>query len=97
MVSGPEESILHHLRHSDIDPIFGCAGQLRIVVFPRKTADSLRSGSSSGRLQQYIEENVAALNIELTTADLGEISTASPAGVTAGQRYPDAAMQAVNR
>ncbi|MGA2786998.1 MAG: aldo/keto reductase [Verrucomicrobiota bacterium] len=45
----------------------------------------------------YLEENVAALNIELTPADLKEISAAAPVRTTAGLRYPAQAMQAVNR
>jgi aryl-alcohol dehydrogenase-like predicted oxidoreductase len=45
----------------------------------------------------YLEENVAALEIELTPADLEEISAALPPGAAAGARYPDAGMKAVNR
>jgi len=37
------------------------------------------------------------LQIELTPADLEEISAAVPAGLAAGPRYPEQAMQAVNR
>jgi len=40
---------------------------------------------------------VAALNIELTPADLEEISAAVPPGAAAGMRYPEASMQSVNR
>jgi len=40
---------------------------------------------------------VAALNIELTPADLEEISAAAPPGAAAGMRYPEASMQSVNR
>jgi len=47
--------------------------------------------------RNYLEENVAALNIELTPVDLKEISAAAPPGATAGLRYPEPAMQAVNR
>ena len=47
--------------------------------------------------RKYLEENVAALNIELTPADLKEISAAAPSGAAAGTRYPEPAMQAVNR
>jgi aryl-alcohol dehydrogenase-like predicted oxidoreductase len=47
--------------------------------------------------RKYLEENTAALKIELTPADLKEISAAAPPGATAGMRYPEAAMQAVNR
>jgi aryl-alcohol dehydrogenase-like predicted oxidoreductase len=47
--------------------------------------------------RNYLEENVAALNIELTPADLEEISAATPLGAAAGARYPQASMQSVNR
>jgi aryl-alcohol dehydrogenase-like predicted oxidoreductase len=47
--------------------------------------------------RQYLEENVAALNIELTPEDREEISAAAPPGAAAGPRYPEAAMQVVNR
>jgi len=47
--------------------------------------------------RNYLEENVAALTIELTLADLKEISAAAPSGAAAGTRYPEPAMQAVNR
>jgi aryl-alcohol dehydrogenase-like predicted oxidoreductase len=47
--------------------------------------------------RKYLEENAASLNLDLTPADLKEISAAAPSGTTAGLRYPEAAMQAVNR
>ena len=45
----------------------------------------------------YLEENVAALNLELSPADRQEISAAWPPGAAAGPRYAEPAMQAVNR
>jgi aryl-alcohol dehydrogenase-like predicted oxidoreductase len=45
----------------------------------------------------YLEENVAALAIELTAGDLAELAAAAPVGTTAGARYPAASMAAVNR
>jgi aryl-alcohol dehydrogenase-like predicted oxidoreductase len=47
--------------------------------------------------RKYLEENVAALNVELTPADLKELSAAAPPGAAAGLRYPEPAMRAVNR
>jgi aryl-alcohol dehydrogenase-like predicted oxidoreductase len=47
--------------------------------------------------RKYIVENAAVLNIELTAAELKEISAAAPPGAAAGLRYPEPAMQAVNR
>ncbi len=38
---------------------------------------------------RLLEENVAALDIELDNEDLARIDTAVPHGATAGDRYPD--------
>ena len=45
----------------------------------------------------YLDENVASLQIELTAEDLAEFNRAAPAGKTAGARYPERSMAAVNR
>jgi len=47
--------------------------------------------------RKYLEENVAAVNVELTASDLKEISSAAPPGVAVGLRYPEQNMKAVNR
>jgi aryl-alcohol dehydrogenase-like predicted oxidoreductase len=43
----------------------------------------------------HLEENVGALDVELTQDDLDRLERAFPAGATAGDRYAD--MSAVNR
>ena len=43
----------------------------------------------------HLEQNLVALEIELTGAELARIGEAFPPGVTAGERYPD--MSTVNR
>jgi aryl-alcohol dehydrogenase-like predicted oxidoreductase len=45
----------------------------------------------------YLEENVAALQIELTGEDLAELNRIAPLGTTAGARYPEQSLAAVNR
>jgi aryl-alcohol dehydrogenase-like predicted oxidoreductase len=45
----------------------------------------------------YLEENMGALGITLTEGDLAQIAEVAPHGVAAGARYPERAMQAVNR
>ena len=45
----------------------------------------------------YLEENVAAQQIELSPADLDELNDAAPPGITAGARYPAPSMTALNR
>jgi len=47
--------------------------------------------------RQYLEENAAALDIALSAEDLSRISTAFPPGMTAGERYPEGMMKALNR
>ena len=47
--------------------------------------------------RKYLEENIAALDVVLTAADLAEINAAFPAGVASGARYPDSAIGSVNR
>jgi aryl-alcohol dehydrogenase-like predicted oxidoreductase len=47
--------------------------------------------------RRYLEENVAALDVEITAADLKRIDEIAPQGVAAGTRYPEAGMAAVNR
>jgi aryl-alcohol dehydrogenase-like predicted oxidoreductase len=44
---------------------------------------------------KYLEENAAAVDVELTDDDLRRIDDAAPVGVAAGERYPD--MSSVNR
>ncbi|MBE9190084.1 aldo/keto reductase [Gloeocapsopsis crepidinum LEGE 06123] len=45
--------------------------------------------------QKYLEENVAAVDITLTSAELQRIAEVAPKGVAAGDRYAD--MSSVNR
>ena len=45
----------------------------------------------------YLEENLRAVEIELTTSELREIGEALPAGMTAGDRYLAESLKAVNR
>jgi aryl-alcohol dehydrogenase-like predicted oxidoreductase len=47
--------------------------------------------------RKYLEENVAALPVKLTAADLEEINRVAPRGAVAGQRYPEHMMQLVGR
>jgi aryl-alcohol dehydrogenase-like predicted oxidoreductase len=47
--------------------------------------------------RKYLEENVAAVEIEITPEDLSLIDEIAPKGAAAGARYPEAGMSAVNR
>jgi aryl-alcohol dehydrogenase-like predicted oxidoreductase len=46
--------------------------------------------------RRYLEQNIAALEVELSPADLEEIEDVAPKGVAAGDRYPEAGMRTVN-
>ncbi len=47
--------------------------------------------------RRYLEENVGALRVRLTTADLLRIHQAVPPGAATGERYPEAGMRTVGR
>ena len=46
--------------------------------------------------RKYLEENVHALDVELTPSDLEEIDEVAPKGVAAGERYHEAGMRTIN-
>jgi aryl-alcohol dehydrogenase-like predicted oxidoreductase len=46
--------------------------------------------------RKYLEENVAAVDVKLTSDDLRKIDEAMPRGVAAGERYPEATMRLLN-
>jgi aryl-alcohol dehydrogenase-like predicted oxidoreductase len=48
------------------------------------------------RRRKYLEENVAALKVQLSAADLRRIDEAAPQGAAVGLRYPEQVMKAVN-
>ncbi len=45
----------------------------------------------------YLEENIAAVEIVLTSEDLKRIDEIAPMGVASGDRYPTNMMSSVNR
>jgi aryl-alcohol dehydrogenase-like predicted oxidoreductase len=47
--------------------------------------------------RKYLQENIGALDVNLTSADLARIEEVAPKHAFAGERYPDWAMQMVNR
>jgi aryl-alcohol dehydrogenase-like predicted oxidoreductase len=48
------------------------------------------------RRRKYLEENVAALKVQLSAADLRRIDEAAPQGAAVGLRYPEQVMKAIN-
>jgi aryl-alcohol dehydrogenase-like predicted oxidoreductase len=47
--------------------------------------------------RKYLEENVAAMQLRLSKADLARIEEVAPKGAVAGLRYPEHMMQLVGR
>ena len=47
--------------------------------------------------RKYLEENIASLEVKLTSNDLRRIGEALPRGIFAGERYPEATMHLLNR
>ena len=46
---------------------------------------------------EYLEDNLKALQVQLSKEDLLQIDQAVPLGAAKGLRYPEASMKAVNR
>ncbi|WP_432146340.1 aldo/keto reductase [Streptomyces sp. bgisy084] len=70
------------------------AGQLALAWVQHRGADVVPIPGT--RRQKYLEENLGALAIELTTEELAEIDAAAPAGQIAGTRYDEASLTFVN-
>ncbi|QBB72353.1 aldo/keto reductase [Pseudolysobacter antarcticus] len=47
--------------------------------------------------RRYLDENLGALDVQLSTEELKQIEAILPIGVAAGERYPESMMGAVNR
>jgi len=57
------------------------------IVVPIQGADRVR----------YVEENLGGVDVQLSAADIQEIDALNPPGVAAGERYPEAFMDEVDR
>ena len=68
-------------------------GQLALAWLLHQSDDIVPIPGTKRR--SYLEENAAASEVELTEDDLARIDEAAPAGVTAGERYPD--MSSIDR
>jgi aryl-alcohol dehydrogenase-like predicted oxidoreductase len=75
-------------REKDVTP-----GQLALAWVLHQGDDLVPIPGTKRRA--YLEENVAAAEVELSDDDLRRIDEAAPAGAAAGERYPD--MSSVNR
>ncbi|MFD5399119.1 aldo/keto reductase [Streptomyces sp. NPDC127097] len=70
------------------------AGQLALAWVQHRGADVVPIPGT--RRQKYLEENLGALAIELTTEELAAIDAAAPAGQIAGTRYDEVSLTFVD-
>ncbi|MFE7543982.1 aldo/keto reductase [Streptomyces platensis] len=70
------------------------AGQLALAWVQHRGADVVPIPGT--RRQKYLEENLGALAIELTTEELSAIDAAAPTGQIAGTRYDEVSMTFVD-
>ena len=74
----------------------GCtAGQLALAWVMAQGDDIVPIPGTKRR--KYLEENLGALDVKLTPADLKRIEEVAPKGAAAGLRYPEQMMSSVNR
>jgi aryl-alcohol dehydrogenase-like predicted oxidoreductase len=70
------------------------AGQLALAWVLAQGKDIVPIPGTARR--NHLEENIAALRVELTKSDLSDIESAMPPGAASGMRYPEAMMRLVN-
>lgn len=83
-----------------VEDVKAIAAQKKVTPSQLALAWLLAQGSDiipipGTKRRQYLEENMAATDIQLTAADLSKLVAIAPKGVTAGDRYSD--MSVVNR
>jgi len=73
----------------------GCTpAQLALAWLHAQGADVVPIPGTKSRAR--LEENVGALDVSLSLADLSRIEAVAPKGFTAGPRYPEASMKAID-
>ena len=92
------ENLAHNLalvhRIDEVSRRKGCTpGQLALAWLLAQGKDIIPIPGT--KRKQRLLENIGALAIDLTAADLAQISAAIPAGAAAGLRYPEAQMKSV--
>jgi aryl-alcohol dehydrogenase-like predicted oxidoreductase len=79
----------------DMADRIGCTpGQLALAWVLAQGDDLVPIPGTKRR--KYLEENVAAVDVELTSGQLAELDAIFPHGAAAGMRYPEAMMKSVN-
>ncbi len=70
------------------------AGQLALAWVLAQGDDIVPIPGTTKRT--HLDENLAALDIELTASELGQLDAAFPRNAAAGERYPEGGMRSVN-
>jgi len=82
-------------RLADFGRVKGCTpSQLALAWLLGQGEDVVPIPGTKRR--QYLEEDVAALDVVLTPRDMERIDDIAPSGAAAGSRYPERAMHALN-
>jgi aryl-alcohol dehydrogenase-like predicted oxidoreductase len=74
----------------------GCTASQLALAWVLAQGDDIVPIPGTKRVK-YLEENLGALDVRLTPADLARIEEISPRGAVAGPRYPEHMMQLVGR
>lgn len=74
----------------------GCTASQLAVAWVLAQGDDIVPIPGTKKLR-YLEENIGAVEVKLTPADLKRIEEIAPQGTAAGLRYPEASMKHVNR
>ena len=94
------ENLAHNLRLADtlrdMAAERGCTAAQLALAWLLAQGDDIIPIPGTRRIER-LEENLGALQVPLSTEDLLRIHQAMPPGAASGMRYPDAAMQALNR
>ncbi len=94
------ENLAHNLRLADtlrdMAAERGCTAAQLALAWLLAQGDDIIPIPGTRRIER-LEENLGALQVPLSTEDLLRIHQAMPPGAARGMRYPDAAMQALNR
>ena len=74
----------------------GCSAAQLALAWVLAQDESIFAIPGTKRIQ-YLEENVGALSVQLSTEELKEIDAIAPKGVAAGMRYPEVMMNSLSK
>lgn len=74
----------------------GCMGMSQFYGSTDDAQSTATMPIPGTKRRTYLEQNIAATEVELTPEDLATLGAAAPPGVAAGERYPAEALARVN-